>query len=230
MKRATTSLRLIAPTALVLAFLLGFAQRGLGQCQIQMYPQYSSYSSFTTDGTHIYTSVTVSGTTYGYCPPCSPYDCNSVLHTPKALNVIGSVGGWSTGTPVHWNYYLNYTNNQSLAATEGYEYTWCYSTQVQCTVVGVFYNILPAVGYLSILHTTLRLTVDMGMGTCLTQPYCIGGVTPICSEPEIFDGAPCAAGWFCGCLAYRLSRSQPYSCIVAICNPTDVLPGPCDHY
>ena len=75
-------------------FLPGMARNGLSQAW--MTPSYSSYTSYTTDGTYIYTSVTVSGTATGTCPSFPAYlanECHNTTHAAQAYNVIGSVGG-----------------------------------------------------------------------------------------------------------------------------------------
>jgi len=77
-------------------FLPGLVRDGLSQVA-WMTPSYTSYTSATTDGTYIYTSVTVSGTTTGTCPTFPAQlanECHSTTHAPQEYNVIGSVGGW----------------------------------------------------------------------------------------------------------------------------------------
>ena len=60
-----------------------WSETGLSQVA-WMTPSYSSYTSYTTDGTYIYTSVTVSGGTTGTCPTFPAYlanECHNTTHT-----------------------------------------------------------------------------------------------------------------------------------------------------
>lgn len=79
------------------------------------------------DGTYIYTSVTVDGYSSGTCPTQPAYmanECHSTTHTPKLYNMIGSTGGWVTGGAVYWTSYVSATNSQQMAARPGNEYTF----------------------------------------------------------------------------------------------------------
>ncbi len=211
-------------------FVPGFVRNGLSQAW--MTPAYSTYTSYSTDGTYIYTSVTVSGTTNGTCPTFPAQlanTCHNTTHKPQVYNVIGSVGGWQYGGSVYWNSYISLTNSQRMLATHGTEYTFTASSEVMCSYVGAIYHDSVADTYLSVVETTAKLTNDLGSGTCLTKDDCLGGVKPRCSIPEVYDGRPCAAGWVCDTLSYRFSKSSPYSCLApAFCTATTTLPGWCD--
>lgn len=116
-----------------------------GQCFNWMLPEYSTYTSITTDGHKIYASVTVDGTTGGSCNPNTCDHCNQILnpppmHTPKAYNLIGSTGGWGTGNSGVWNSYISYTNNQSIPAQQ--QLTPVVSTgEVVCSAAGLLYEV-----------------------------------------------------------------------------------------
>ncbi len=90
-------------------------------CGVLMTRNYGVYHSATTDGTHIFTSTLTDGS--ASCTPSLGCPCGTATHTPKALNKIGSVGGWGSGTPQCVNCYLSYQNNQSIVATPGVIYT-----------------------------------------------------------------------------------------------------------
>src|SRR5579859_416775 len=118
-------------------FVPGFVGNGLSQSW--MTPAYSTYTSETNDATYIYTSVTVSGTTNGSCPTQPAYlanQCHSTMHTPKAYNVLGGVGGWQSGGSVYWNTWLSTANNQQIAFDPNSQYTFSYSSQVNCSFTG----------------------------------------------------------------------------------------------
>jgi hypothetical protein len=202
----------------------------LAQCyQGWMCPQYSTYSSYSTDGTHIYTSVVVSGTTTGTCPP--GYNCSQIIHTGYAYNTIGNVGGWDQGTAVPWNGWLDDENDQSLtAADHNTDYYFSNWSNVFCTVAGLFYQGGGGVGvYLRIVETTLSVWNVLPPSTCLTRPSCLPGQTPVCSESEVYDSKGCGIGYDCETLAYRFSQSDSYSCApAAYCIKTTTLPGWCD--
>jgi hypothetical protein len=130
------------PTSVCLAVLVllfpGSIQNALAQtCGYWMHPQYSTYSNASTDGTYVYTSVTLSGTTTGACP----YSCGSecyATHTPEAYNTIGSTGGWQVGSAQPWNHYLNVVNNKQIAASAG-SYWFISQGEVICSIAGVIY-------------------------------------------------------------------------------------------
>lgn len=200
-------------------------------CTHWMTPGYSTYTSVTasTDATKIYTQVTVSGTTTGTCPPGCLSQCNA-LHTGSAYNYVGGVGGWYNGHSVSWNSWLDVVNNQTINATPGTEYTFSSSTQVLCSVAGLFYQVSDIPEYIKIALTTVKLTQDLGAGACLTQTSCLQGETASCNIVEVYDGAPCATpGWICSSLAWRFSTSDPYYCSQPIiCNVTTLVPGLCE--
>ncbi len=88
------------------------------------------------DGTYVYTSVTVSGSTNGTCPSGCP--CYAT-HTPQAYNHLGTIGGWTSGPGAPPNNYISWTNNQQLAAARGSLTDWISQVDVSCTIVGTFF-------------------------------------------------------------------------------------------
>ena len=122
-------------------------------CSNWMTPSYSTYTSFTTDGTRIYTTVSVSGTTTGYCPygcQCYPY------HSGHAYNTVGGVGGWLNGGNGPWNGWISVNNYQQIPATVNTEYVFMSSTNVRCSAAGTIYGVIGTT-YLKIVWTTLKV-------------------------------------------------------------------------
>lgn len=234
MKR-TVLQRLCPPSfvALVLLCVPGWVPGGF--CQVNfptMSPGYSTYTSYTTDGTNIYTSVTVSGVVNGVCPSWLPAqlanECHSTVHTPQAYNLIGSAGGWEYGNATAWNSWLSMTNNQQIAATAGTEYTFTYSSSVICSFVGgAIYSVAPLTAFIGFAITTVQTVGDSGTGVCVTKPDCNGGVTPRCAVNPVDDGKPCSPGFECVSITLRYSQSGPFTCFPAGCTDYAKLPGPC---
>lgn len=192
-----------------------------------MQPEYSTYAGFSTDGSNLYTSVVLDGTTSGYCPYGSGA-CSGFQHGPGAYNLLGSTGGWGYGPWVLWNSYISYQNDQSIPATDGVSYTFQSQGQVQCVCVGTIYRNGLLNQYISIWITTLKTTNDLGNGKCITQPYCNGGITPRCWDSEVNSSSPCAAGFITIGASYRLSVNDPWLCFpYAYAKPTIMLPGYC---
>lgn len=137
-----TSARTISTTMLFIFSSVGGA---LGQgCFNWMIPQYSTYATLSTDGTRIYASVLVDGTTGGTCPSscdhCSQILTPTPIHTPKAYNLLGSTGGWGTGNGGAWNSYISYTNKQNIAA-QSTLVPFLSTGQVICSVAGLLYDV-----------------------------------------------------------------------------------------
>lgn len=125
--------------------LLALPVLALGGYAQQMYPNYSSYSSFSTNGLTVYASVTVDGSTTGSL--CNQYGCiPSPNHTPYASSTIKNtntgvvVGGLKAGNQVLWNAYISYTNTATQNLTTGINYLFAQYTQVYCSAVGLFYT------------------------------------------------------------------------------------------
>ena len=191
-----------------------------------MQPSYDSYQSETTDGTNIYTSVLVDG--YGNCDS-SYCACGSAVHTPKAYNVIGGIGGEGSGAGACPNCYISYENDQSILATQGVPYWWQADTEVNCSVVGAFYGEeFPGI-YLSIAFTHVITTGYISAGYCPTTPYCGIGVTPVCNITSVREYDPaCYPAYDCTSLAVSFYLGGPYTCEINACPPsTNTGAGPC---
>lgn len=181
-------------------------------CSSWMTPQYSTYDSESTDGSNIYTSVSVDGTATGQCPVgCS---CSGVQHHASVNNVVGSVGGTENGPYVPWNGYVDFENDQTMPATVGQEYTFNGQGEVLCTAVGILYIAYLASRYVSIAATTFRSSPFGQPGpNCDVTPACSGGVTPRCTTAVVVDGKPCSNYHLCFFLSYRFSTTGSYTCV-----------------
>jgi len=206
---------------------VGSIRSGLAQgCGVAMTKNFSSYETKTTDGTCIYTSVLVDGS--ASCTPTPSCPCGSATHTPKAYNVIGSVGGWGSGPGQCVNCYLSYQNNQSIAAQDGVEFAFQGTGEVVCSLAGIFFSQGFPTGYISIAHTKAKTTSDDHRGHCQTVSICSNTSTPRCpiSIVNEFGGDPCQPAYNCTSLAWRLTKSAPYECSLNGCLPTpDVTPS-----
>ena len=88
---------------LFLGLLMCFAQSGFAQgCRTIFFPSYTTYTTETSDGTNIFTTVLTDGSTTG--GPAGP-GCNmgSATHTVSVTNTIGAVGGTTTGHTNVWD-------------------------------------------------------------------------------------------------------------------------------
>lgn len=97
-------------------------------------PNYSVYTSATGDGTTIFTSVTISGTT----SDMSPYCGFNPRHTPYAASAYnGGTGSWVQGPSGCPTCYISATNQQSLQANS---LELDFEAQVVCTIAGTFFQ------------------------------------------------------------------------------------------
>src|SRR5579884_2051723 len=115
------------------------------QCSNWMTPSYSEYATSSSDGTYVYTSVIASGTTYGACPGGCGNICPSTTHTIGALSLTPSTSsctgyGWTYEPPEPWGSWLDWVNNQQVAAAPGTLVGFCSEGAVICSFVGQFWN------------------------------------------------------------------------------------------
>lgn len=197
-------------------------------CSSWMTPQYDTYQSESTDGSNIYTSVSVDGTATGQCPiGCS---CSGVQHHASVNNVIGSVGGAESGPYVPWNGYVNFENDQTMPATVGQEYTFNGQGEVICTAVGILYIAYLASNRVAIAETSERTLSGPipPADNCNLAAYCYGGVTPRCFSSSWHVTGTCPPYWTCYTLSYRLAPGDPWHCLPSsYCFEGSVGPGPC---
>ena len=133
-------------TAILLGvFLLAFA----GQCLATFTAQYESYATVSMDGDmNIYQTVIADGTTSGDCyHPCNcgQYGCSQCPipncpadHTPSVYNVIGGVGGWSTGSTETMFAYTSFQSTTSIVGQEGVDYETFTQGRILCAVLASY--------------------------------------------------------------------------------------------
>lgn len=148
----------IARASLLLVCLAGTSRVLLAQgCGVVMTRNYSTYTSSSSDGSHIYTSVTVEGS--ATCSPTLSCPCNTAQHTPKSLNQVGGVGGWLSGSATCVTCYVSLQNNQTLAAAAGTTATLSWGGEIICSIAGTFYSsggTGTVASYTSVQHTYPR--------------------------------------------------------------------------
>jgi hypothetical protein len=133
--------------------LFGVRFAGAQGCRLDFTPNYSIYETESTDGTNIYTSVLVEGSTTGSgSAGCNP---NNVTHTPKAYNLLGTTGGWLSGTPGHMNSYSSVQNNQDVAGVPGI-IDLNASGEIVCSEFGTFWS-----GGLVLSHYNYPLAIGL---------------------------------------------------------------------
>ena len=115
--------------------------RGCAQgCVGVMTPEYSTYNSSSFDSSdHIYSSVSVDGYTLmgntEYCPAAK-----TAIHTPRAYNVLSTMGGWINGNGAPAASYISVTNPEEIVGIPGVVYYNVMQTRVICSDVGSFYS------------------------------------------------------------------------------------------
>jgi hypothetical protein len=144
----------ITRTLLLFVFLAGYSRLAMGQgCGIVMTKNYNAYVSSSSDGSYIYTSVTLEGSaTCSQTPSCP---CSTATHTPKVLNEVGGVGGWIYGSPSCVSCYISLQNNQALVAPAGTTSTVTWEGEIVCSIAGIFYDkggSGPVASYTSVQH------------------------------------------------------------------------------
>jgi hypothetical protein len=142
---------------LLLLLVIVGAHSGLvmGQgCGVVMTKNYSVYVSSTSDGSHIYSTVTLEGS--ASCSPSPACPCNTAVHTPKVKNITGTVGGTQTGPGTCVSCYISQQNNQTVAAAAGSIDTISWEGDITCSIAGFFYGSggsTPAASYTPVQHT-----------------------------------------------------------------------------
>lgn len=119
-----------------------------------MSPQYSQYRSSSADGTYVYTTVTVSGTSTGGCGGCQ--ECNGITHTGSVYNLLGSTGGWTYGTPTSPFIYLSTSSSKTVAAAPGTLTPWSYASQVWCSGLGRYIFSMSTISTSVAQYTTIQ--------------------------------------------------------------------------
>jgi hypothetical protein len=158
-------------------------------CAGWMHYSYSAYTNITWDGTNFDSSVLIDGTTTGNCPPvgCA---CNAE-HWARSENMLGSVGGWVTGSQVPWNSYISFQNDQTFAdPVPGEVYSFQAEGEVECTVAGLFAMFpFPDIDWGEAVTFTESTTV--GGKSCPQANACLNTTLPECPVTLVIDQAGC---------------------------------------
>jgi hypothetical protein len=126
-------------TVVMLMCFAGSCRFLMGQgCGVVMTRNYNTYYSSSSDGSHIYTSVTVDGS--ATCSPTPSCPCNTAQHTPNVQNQVSTVGGWLSGSPSCVSCYVSLQTNQTLVANVGTIATLTWDGQITCSIAGTFYS------------------------------------------------------------------------------------------
>lgn len=168
----------------------------------QMNPQYSSYTTWTTDGTNIYQTVVVEGQTTGSCSytytcncgtygqgcqQCTGYypGCVGATHTPKIDNFLDGNGGWSTGPSQDPFTYMSYQTTVSAPVAAGQLMPSQTEAEVICPSLGVILDVVstssagqsPSCGGSSAVVTVFYppQTAKCDASTTNTAPLVVGG-------------------------------------------------------
>ena len=185
-------------------FCVLFSGTASAQCYFVYSANYAVYTSFSTDGNRIFTSVLTDGsasmTIAGqYCGPgyqIMQNQINSATHTPSSYNVIGGTGGWGTGSSGCVNCYLSYQNNQSIAATPGVTYSGQETGQINCSVGGAIFappiNLFDAeIAYTRSWNTGVKVATFNLNGATLNSwailPYCNLATSPPDWDPGVYN-------------------------------------------
>jgi len=133
-------MRTIIRSLLFFCILMCVARSGHAQgCRTIYYANYSLYTTESSDGTNMYTTVLTDGSTTGG-PPGPGCPMGPATHTASSTNTIGSVGGTMNGTHQCVGCYLSVQNNQQIAAVDGVNYSFYGAGAVICSVVGSWWG------------------------------------------------------------------------------------------
>ena len=186
-------------------------------CLGQMTPHYDIYSTYSVDSNlNISQTVLVEGYTstptgscnttccqgmpyppYYTCWSCPIPGCEGSTHTPKIYNVIGGVGGWSTGPAWSPFAFMSYQTTSTYHATVGEVITANGEADVICSVVGLICDSGFFGKYFEVAETTSKWTGtkfncktgNAGHETCsygLTS-WCTPETTPPDWHPDYVD-------------------------------------------
>lgn len=215
----------IRPLFIIVCLLFALRFANAQGCRLDYTPEYSAYDSEASDGTNIYTSVVVDGSTVG--EPSAGCNETSAIHTPKAYNVIGSTGGWLTGSSVYMTSYVELENQQQLVATPGVTYTFSDEAEVICSVFGVFYTFVDNVGVG--LHRASYAATPGAGNSCNFNLSCPAGQTAVCGTASYNSGAgnACQAPYL-NVLFLGITKGSTKSCYGVGPNVWSATQGSCD--
>ena len=138
------------------------------------FPDYTTYTTETSDGTNIYTTVLTDGsTTGGPADPGCPMG-STATHTASVTNTIGTVGGTMTGPHQCVGCYLSVQNNQQLSAADDVGFDSYGAGTIICSVVGTWCGSSPV--QLFMYHATANYAYsNWDDGECIYNLSCPNG-------------------------------------------------------
>jgi hypothetical protein len=111
-------------------------------CRTIYFANYSTYTTESSDGTNMYTTVLTDGSTTGG-PPGPGCPMGPAFHYATSTNAINSVGGTMNGAHQCVGCYLSVQNNQQVAAADGVGHNVYGVGTVICSVVGTWWGSAP---------------------------------------------------------------------------------------
>lgn len=195
----------------------------------QMTPHYDSYTAYSVDANlNISQTVVVEGYTstatgscnttccqgmayppYYTCWSCPIPGCAGSTHTPKIYNVIGGVGGWSTGPA--WNpfAYGSYQTTSTYHATPPQTISATTEADVICSVVGgIFsgggggFDVDIDLAYTKSKWNNTYTTTFGGGVRCFVSSWCTAATTPPTCDPQSVEQRPLITGQQASCWRY----------------------------
>ena len=204
--------------------------RGQG-CRLDLTPHFNVYANESIDSTRIHTSVLTDG--YADFTPSAGCSGAGAVHTPKSYNLLSSTGGWGSGTGECMTCYLSFENDQSLIFSNGGNYIFDYTGEIDCSIFGAFFSSGGRI-YLS-LHTTYGAwtggsSIEGNIRTCVMRPNCSSGKA-VCGSPtynsEVTPASlPCQTYVRTSMLGVSFSRLAPPTFCFGVDFPATG-PGPC---
>jgi hypothetical protein len=139
-----------------------------------MQPEFSTYVSYSTDGTYVYSDVELDGyTKIGNTEYCN---INGAIHTPRIYNILAGTGGWFNGSGQSPYNYTSFSNTQQSAFNPAQNYEAEYDGEMECSLIGTFYN----TGFWShLIHIGIDdyIREDYDTDNCYYIEFCTNGNT-----------------------------------------------------
>lgn len=201
-----------------------------------MTPNYDTYTTLSLDENfNVYQTVVVEGSTTGSCYfyyTCGPNgqrcqgtypNCVGAVHTPKINNVIGAIGGWTTGPAAYPFSYLSYQTTNSVNLQPGQTAQSTVEGDVTCSSLGSILAISSS-WTVSIKVATYAFTAPSPGGGATYHLACPAGTVSTCgtanylgSQSHLWaeeftvytDPGGC---WFVHLVQYKDGPPAPYPC------------------
>jgi hypothetical protein len=186
-------------------FLMPLLAAFCASCWAQgMFPHYDSYTTYSMDSNlKIYQTVVVEGYTAGSCnyvcgpnnQQCTIAGCSSAVHTPRINNVIGGVGGWSTGPASSPFSYLSYQTTTSVQGTAGHQDSASTEGDVLCSGLGLLFG-SGGGGHVGASETNYTYAPPPSGNVCAYNKNCPVGQTATCGAGTLYQSVPCTPQFY----------------------------------